>query len=41
MTTLAVVGAGTVLSGAIDAPVVAGADTVVSEDGLITRMPCA
>jgi enamidase len=38
MTSLAVVGAGTVLSGAIDAPVVAGADTVVSEDGLITAV---
>jgi len=38
MTTLAVVGAGTVLSGEIDAPIVAGADTVVSEDGVVTAV---
>jgi enamidase len=38
MTALAVVGAGTVLSGEIDAPVVAGADTVVSEDGVVTAV---
>ena len=38
MTTLAVVGAGTVLSGEIDAPVVADADTVVTEDGVVTAV---
>ena len=38
MTSLAVVGAGTVLSGEIDAPVVADADTVVTEDGVVTAV---
>lgn len=35
---LAVVGAGTVLSGDIDAPIVTGADTVVCADGRITAI---
>lgn len=38
MSTLAVVGAGTVLSGDLDAPVVNGADTVVCRDGVITAV---
>jgi enamidase len=38
MTGLAVVGAGVVLSGDIDAPIVAGADTVVCRDGLIAAV---
>jgi enamidase len=38
MTTLAVLGAGTVLSGDVVTPVVAGADTVVSQGGIITAL---
>lgn len=37
-TRLAIVGAGTVLSGDMSAPVVIGADTVVCEDGIITAV---
>jgi enamidase len=38
LTTLAIVDAGTVLSGDLDAPVVPDADTVVTEDGLIAAV---
>jgi len=38
---LAVVGAGTVLSGDMAAPVVTGADAVLCEDGLITAVGAA
>jgi enamidase len=38
VSTLAVTGAGIVLSGELDAPVVEGADTVICRDGLITEV---
>jgi len=38
MSTLAVVNAGTVLSGSLDAPVLAGVDTLVCTDGVITAL---
>ncbi|WP_062214066.1 amidohydrolase family protein [Streptomyces sp. NBRC 109706] len=41
MSTLAVIGAATVFSGDIEAPVVAGADTVVVTDGVISRVGAA